>query len=186
MQRGIIQPAQVPDKTSIVFEMPVKQISLSVAAVIILAVIIGFSLLDSREIDDDLLFQRIDGVEQSFRQLKGKPLLITFWSPSCVICMQEVKNFNQLYASHGGGSEFELLALSMYYDRPDWVIETSRQAGMQYPVYFDLQKHLSRAFGNVVATPTSFLLDREGRIVYRHSGRLDFSELQTKLTQLIG
>ncbi len=166
--------------------MPVKLISLSLITLLVLVAVVGMARMADEQLDDDLVFQRIDGTEQTFQQLKGKPLLVTFWSPSCVVCMDEVDDFNQLYRNHAGGSEFELLALSMSYDRPDWVIETSRQAGMLYPVYFDLQKNLASAFGDVMATPTSFLLDRDGRIVYRHSGRLDFSLLGQKLTELKG
>lgn len=135
---------------------------------------------------DDLMFQRIDGIKHPLNELKGKPLLVTFWSPNCVVCMQEVEAFNRLYKNNKGGSEFELLALSMYYDRPDWVIDTSKKAGMLYPVYFDLQKKLSKAFGNVVATPTSFLINKQGEVVYRHAGRLDFSLLNNKLKDLMG
>ena len=166
--------------------MPVKLISLSVISLLVLAALVGMARMGGDPLDDDLLFQRIDGTEQTFQQLKGKPLLVTFWSPSCVICMDEVDDFNQLYRNNAGGEEFELLALSMSHDRPDWVIEASHKAGMLYPVYFDLQKNLASAFGNVIATPTSFLLDRDGRIVYRHAGRLDFSLLEQKLTALKG
>jgi cytochrome oxidase Cu insertion factor (SCO1/SenC/PrrC family) len=137
-------------------------------------------------IDNALPLQRVDGVRQQFGDFKGKPLLVTFWSPTCVICMAEVNDMNQLYQTANGGSDFELLAFSMYYDRPDWVMETRQQKAMQYPVYFDLEKKLSRAFGNVVATPTTFLIDARGQIVYRHAGRLDFDLLAQKLSQLAG
>lgn len=133
-----------------------------------------------------LSFQRIDGVTQSLADLQGKPLLVTFWSPECVLCMAEVTRLNQLYTDVQGGEKFELLALSMYYDRPDRVIESSQQSGMIYPVYFDLQKTLSNAFGRIVATPTSFLIDTEGKIVYRHAGVLDFTLIKQKLQQLTG
>ncbi len=166
--------------------MPVKNISLSVITILVLSALVGMAWMDNDQLDDDLVFQRIDGTEQTFQQLKGRPLLVTFWSPSCTICMQEVDEFNQLYRDQAGGTEFELLALSMYYDRPDWVIETSRRAGMLYPVYFDLQKQLSKAFGNVIATPTSFLVNRDGQIVNRYTGRLDFPLLEQKLTELKG
>lgn len=112
--------------------------------------------------------------------------MITFWSPSCVICMQEVEELNHLYTRHQGGKKFELLALSMYYDRPDWVIQSSTERNMQYPVYFDLQKTVSRAFGNVHATPTSFLLNSQGEVIYQHAGKLDFSIIHQKLTELTG
>jgi thiol-disulfide isomerase/thioredoxin len=138
------------------------------------------------EISDDQVFLRIDGIKQQFKDLKGKPILVTFWSPNCVLCLREVEHLNLLYNQHQGGQSFELLALSMYYDRPDWVIETSSRSGMRYPVYFDLDKQLSAAFGGVVATPTSFLLDRNGQVIYRHTGQLDFSVIEQKLKHLMG
>jgi thiol-disulfide isomerase/thioredoxin len=137
-------------------------------------------------IDDDLIFQRIDGTRQTFSQLKGKPLLVTFWSPTCSICMQEVETWNNIYQQNQAEQQFELLALSMYYDRPDWVIQTSQQKDMSYPVYLDLQNQLAQAFGNIVATPTTFLLDTSGEIIYRHTGKLDFNVIRKKLSQLTG
>lgn len=137
------------------------------------------------ELPNTLQFQRIDGSRHDLGRLKGKPSLIVFWSPSCRVCLQEVEHFNQLYKSHRGGQDFELLALSMYYDRPDWVIETSREQNMRYPVYFDLKQEISKAFGNVVATPTSFLLNSRTEIVYRWTGKVDFSLVQQKLEELM-
>ena len=137
-------------------------------------------------LSENLLFQRIDGAQQTLQEMKGKPVLVTFWSPNCLLCMKEVSQLNQLYHKHRGGEKFELLALSMYYDRPDLVIQTSAQSNMNYPVYFDLQKKLSEAFGHIVATPTSFLLNSSGKIVYQHSGRIDFTVVDQKLKQLIG
>lgn len=164
----------------------IKAITLVLFAAILLGVLLGLNRQAYPVLADDLVFQRIDGLQQPFQTFKGKPLLVTFWSPSCALCMREVDELNRLYREHQGDSGFELLALSMYYDRPDWVIETSRRMGMRYPVYFDLEKTLSAAFGNVVATPTTFLLNADGNVVYRHVGRLDFSLIEQKLSQLTG
>ncbi len=100
--------------------------------------------------------------------------------------MSEVNDLNLLYTRHQGGSQFELPALSMYYDRPDRDIEITKKTGMKYPIYFNLKKSLSAALGNILATPTSFLINRLGIVVYRHEGRLDFSQMSHKLTQFTG
>ena len=138
------------------------------------------------EIEKNLVLQRVDGVQQQLNDFIGKPLVVTFWSPSCAPCMHEIASFNELYQHHQGGKDFELLALSMYYDRPDWVLQTRQQQGMLYPVYLDLQKQLSRAFGDIVATPTTFLLDATGQVIYQHTGRVDFAYLSQKLSELTG
>jgi thiol-disulfide isomerase/thioredoxin len=161
-----------------------------VAFLLLLFVLASFTWKVSQQtypdIPDNLLFQRVDGLEQTFGEIKGKPVVVTFWSPSCVICLSEVDELNALYRRNQGGTKFELLAPSMYYDRPDWVIDSSEKTGMTYPVYFDLSKKLSKAFGNVVATPTTFLINSKGEIIYRHSGRLDFLYLQQQLKLAIG
>jgi len=166
--------------------MPTKLITF----LIIVTLLAGLSWLyqkpDYPELSDNLIFQRIDGTRQTMKELKGKPLMVTFWSPSCVICMQEVEELNHLYTELQGGKKFDLLALSMYYDRPDSIVESSTQSKMLYPVYLDLQQSLSKAFGNVVVTPTSFLINSSGEIIYQHVGRLDFSFINQKLKALIG
>lgn len=171
--------------------MPIKTKTFTLLILLILLVLSIFTIVQLQQqtyptLSGQLSFQRIDGVRQSLAELHGKPLLITFWSPECVLCMAEVTQLNQIYSELRGGENFELLALSMYYDRPDRVIETSLQSGMTYPVYFDLQKTLSNAFGRIVATPTSFLLNSDGKIVYRHAGVLDFTLIKLKLQQLTG
>lgn len=160
-------------------------------ALLLLVAVLGagyshFVRSDHPELPADLALQRIDGELQLLADLRGKPLLVTFWSPTCVVCMHEVKALNTLYRDKQGGQAFELLAISMFYDRPDTILETSARQGMQYPVYLDLQRELALAFGDIVVTPTSFLVDPDGAIVYRHVGELDFELLNRKLNDLIG
>ena len=166
--------------------MTTKLITFLLISVFLAGLVYAVNQPSYPELSEKLVFQRIDGTRQTLQELKGKPLLVTFWSPNCLVCMQEVSHFNQLYTDLQGGEKFELLALSMYYDRPDWVVQSSVEFNMQYPVYFDLQKNLSKAFGNIVATPTSFLLNSSGEIIYQHAGRIDFAIIHQKLKQLIG
>ncbi len=88
--------------------------------------------------------------------------------------MHKVEQFSQLFQQFMGGEKLELLANSMYFDRPSPVIKSSTDKRMLYPIYFDLQKTASIALGNIIATPTSFLLNASGDIIYKHAGRVDF------------
>lgn len=167
----------------------IKTVTLFTLATLVIASVTSVIQLQKEAFPDlsgELVFKGIDGSKRSLNSYKGKPLLITFWSPNCTLCLAEVTHFNKLYNELQGGNNFELLALSMFYDRPDRVIASSKQSDMTYPVFFDLQKKLSKAFGNIVATPTSFLLSRDGQIIYRHVGVLDFPLLKQKLIHLIG
>ncbi len=139
------------------------------------------------KIPDTLTFLRADGVKQVFSSFKGKQLVVIFWSPSCVICMQEVPELNQLYLSRdGGGSRFDLLAVSMSYDRPDSVIEAYKNAKMAYPVYLDLNNNIASAFGNITVTPTLFIIDSNGKVTYQSQGKQDIPDIVDKLNILAG
>jgi thiol-disulfide isomerase/thioredoxin len=166
--------------------MPTKLITILLACSIISISIFWLRQPVYPTLSDQLLLQRIDGKQQQLGDIRGKPALVAFWSPSCAPCMQEVGELNQLYTQLEGGRKFELLAFSMVYDRPDQVILTSKRASMLYPVYLDLSNELSRAFGNIVATPSLFLINAEGEITYQHSGKSDFTLISQKLKKLIG
>lgn len=166
--------------------MLTKFVALLLSMTVLAVVWMNLSTGTYPKIPNELTFQRIDGQQHTFKDILGKPLLVTFWSPSCAICMHEVDALNRLYSDQQGGSRFELLGLSMYHDRPDSVLESSQRAGMIYPVYLDLDKQLSLAFGNVMTTPTTFLINAEGNIVFRHSGKLDISKITQKINALAG
>jgi len=166
--------------------MSTKLITIVLASSIISILFFWLQQPSYPTLSEQLLLQRIDGKQQQLGDIRGKPALVAFWSPSCAPCMQEVAELNQLYTQLEGGRKFELLALSMTYDRPDHVIFTSKRASMLYPVYLDLSNELSRAFGDIVATPALFLLNAEGEITYQHSGKSDFTLITQKLKKLIG
>lgn len=166
--------------------MPKKLITFFILLIVFTGAIYKLQQQSYPDLPENLLFQRIDGTNQTLAEFSGRPLLVTFWSPNCVICLQEVDQLNAFYKTYRGGKQFELLAISMYYDRPDQVIQISQQTNMQFPVYFDLLKEVSRAFGHIVATPTSFLIDTSGQIIYHQTGPINFSLVGQKLKQLTG
>ncbi len=164
--------------------MPTRNLLLSFALIAIAIVLTLSQRQVYPQIDRTLMLQRIDGVQQHFADFHGKPLLVTFWSPTCVICMHEVDALNNLYEQGGRGHDFELLGISMFYDRPDHVLAAHNRAAMQYPVYLDLDSAIATAFGRVQVTPTSFVINSSGEIVLKLDGKLDFNLINKKLKQL--
>jgi peroxiredoxin len=74
----------------------------------------------------------------------------------------------------------------MPYDPPNYVLKFSKDRRLPFSVALDIQGEAVRAFGNVNMTPTSFLIDREGRILEKKTGELDFAELKGKLDKQFG
>jgi peroxiredoxin len=58
----------------------------------------------------------------------------------------------------------------MDYDQPAFVAHFARSRALPFGVAFDQSGALARAFGDVKQTPTTFLIDKQGRIVKRYLG----------------
>jgi peroxiredoxin len=111
------------------------------------------------------------------KALRGKVVLVNFWATTCEVCARELPQIvatYKIYASRG----FEVIAVAMPYDRPDWVVDYARRQELPFTVALDFEGTINRAFGGVEATPTGFLIDKQGRILQRIVGEPDFARLR--------
>lgn len=128
----------------------------------------------------DLTLEIIDGRKLNLTQLKGRPVLVTFWATSCPGCIKEMPHLIDLYKALNPRG-LEIIGIAMPYDRPDHVLEMVRQKQLPYPIALDLQGTAMHAFDEVKLTPTSFLIDPQGRIVMHKIGEMDMAKLQQQI-----
>jgi peroxiredoxin len=80
---------------------------------------------------------------------------------------------------------FETLAVAMPYDPPAYVMAFAKSRALPFKVVMDLDGRLAKNFGDVQITPTTFLLDQQGRLVKRYVGVPDFDGLHRLIDQLL-
>lgn len=128
-------------------------------------------------------FESIAGQPIQLSSLFGKPVLITFWATDCPACVREIPHLIDLYQQyHIKG--LEIIAVAMYYDIPSHVVEMTRMKQIPYPVTLDVSAQHAKAFGQVMLTPTTFLIDSKGIIVDKFIGKLPNS-IATQIEQLL-
>ena len=71
----------------------------------------------------------------------------------------------------------EAIFVAMPYDRPDRVLAYARSKALPFKVVLDVKGEINLGFGHVRATPTTFIVDKRGRIVERILGAPDFARL---------
>jgi thioredoxin-related protein len=78
---------------------------------------------------------------------------------------------------------FELIAVAMSYDPPNHVLNYSQKNALPFPVMHDGYGEIAASFNDVRVTPTAFILDKEGKLIRRIIGELDFVALHALLDE---
>lgn len=108
----------------------------------------------------------------TLQQLRGRPVLIDFWTWDCVNCVRNapvIERLHRRFADRG------LVVIGVHtpefaHERPlDGVQAAVRRLRLSYPVVQDNDFGIWKAFGNRY-WPAAWLVDADGRIVYRHEG----------------
>ena len=131
-----------------------------------------------------MTFTTLKGEKLNIGELRGRPVLVTFWATTCPGCLKEMPHLVELYEELGNAG-FELIGVAMSYDPPNRVLELTTERQLPYPIALDLDGALAAAFGNVMLTPTSFLIDPDGRIIKHKIGEMDIGELRQQIENLL-
>ena len=79
----------------------------------------------------------------------------------------------------------EVIGIAMPYDRPDYVMEMVKSKNVPYLIAFDLKSEAVRAFGNVSLTPTTFLIDSQGKIVKKKIGEMNMDVWKKRIISIL-
>jgi thiol-disulfide isomerase/thioredoxin len=120
-------------------------------------------------------------------ELRGRVVLIEFWTFGCYNCrntLPSVKRWNERYREQG------LTVIGVH--SPEFAYERKAEnlrrevasLGIAYPVVTDNDYQTWDAYG-VSGWPTSFLLDKQGRIRWQHVGEGDYDEAERLIQQLL-
>ncbi|MCA3250168.1 MAG: TlpA family protein disulfide reductase [Pseudomonadota bacterium] len=129
-------------------------------------------------------FTLLDGTPSSTVDLRGQVVLMNFWATTCAACVRKMPQFIELHARYGGQG-LATVAVAMPWDPPASVSHFAQTRRLPFGVVIDTQGLVARAFGDVTATPTSFLIDRRGKVAHRHTGEHDFAALGRQIERLL-
>jgi peroxiredoxin len=126
----------------------------------------------------DVTFATITGQKIALKELRGKPVIVTFWATDCPGCIKEIPHLIDLYNQyHQQG--LEIIAVAMYYDPPNHVVTLTEDQHLPYHVALDLTAEIAHAFGDVQLIPSTFLISPDGLITLKKTGNFDPAEIKT-------
>lgn len=124
------------------------------------------------------------GHEQPLSQWRGQVVVLNFWASWCAPCREEIPDFVALRTQHRPkGVEFVGIAI----DNPANVTQFLQRLSVNYPILIGegAAHALARQLGNPTgALPYTVVLDRDGRVVLAHLGRLPRATLEKTLREI--
>lgn len=109
------------------------------------------------------------GDSVSLGELHGRVVLLNVWATWCPPCRQEIP---VLQALHEENAERGLEVVGVSVDaagEAEAVRRFADQFGITYPIWHDPQERIASTF-RTTGVPTTLLIDREGRLLWRHLG----------------
>lgn len=143
--------------------------------------------MDSLESAPPISATDLDGVERSLAEFSGKVVVVNFWATWCPPCLSELPSMQRLWERFGDG-DFVMLGVNVGEDRQtvlDFV--QSFDTPIDYPLLTDDDLKVVKRWP-VFGLPTTFVIDRKGRIVYKALGERDWADpgIEAAIVELIG
>jgi thiol-disulfide isomerase/thioredoxin len=131
----------------------------------------------------DFTVRDLDGRAISSASLRGKVTLINFWATWCGPCRAEIPDLVALQQKYK--DTLQIIGISQDEAPGDVVRRFAAEHKVNYPIVM-MTPELEKLFPGIVALPTSFVLDRDGRIVQKHVGMLTSSTTEAEARALAG
>jgi len=132
-------------------------------------------VLNQPMVPRDFTLQLLSGASASLSSYKGKVVILNFWATWCPPCRAEMPSMENLYQRFKDNG-LEILAVNMG-ENPITVrlfIQNNRHT---FPVPLDSNNRIGALYG-VEAIPTSYILDRDGKIIARIVGSIHWDTPQ--------
>ncbi len=115
----------------------------------------------------DFTLKSSGGENLRLSEFRGEVVMINFWASWCGPCRQEMPLLDELYSQYKPMG-FTILGVNVEEDSTQ-AKQMLKDSPVNFPVLFDNQSEVSKLY-NVVAMPSTVLVDRDGNVRYLHKG----------------
>src|SRR5450432_2707483 len=128
----------------------------------------------------ELKVTAVDGSEINLSKLRGKVVLLDFWSTRCPPCLEELPNILATYNKfHGKG--FEIIGISIDQNK-ETLIRFIKARGITWPQYLDEARRINQRF-EINGLPILWLINKEGLVATKNAQHDLQGSVEKLLTQ---
>lgn len=125
----------------------------------------------------DFTLKDLKGTQVTLKNFKGRVVFLNFWATWCPPCRREMPSMERLYKQLKD-RDFTMLAVDMQ-ESEKRVRAFISEFSLSFPVLLDLNGDISSLYG-IVGLPTTYIIDREGKIIGKAVGPRDWSSQESK------
>jgi len=116
----------------------------------------------------DFELPALDGKNLKLSDLRGKAVLLNFWATYCGPCKIEMPWFVELQKEYGPQG-FQIIGVAMDDASLEDIAKFAKEMGVNYPILLG-KESVGQSYGGVSVLPTTFFLDRDGKLIAREFG----------------
>lgn len=123
------------------------------------------------------------GATVDLAKLRGKAVVVNFWATWCPPCRAEIPGFITVYKKYKGKG-LEIVGVSL--DEKGWGVINPfiKKHEIPYPVVLG-DMNVAEAYGGIRSIPTTFFVDRKGKIADQHVGYMSEEDFERKVKSLL-
>lgn len=131
----------------------------------------------------ELSLTDIAGNPSSLADYRGQVVLVNLWATWCPPCKEEMPALESFYRRHVDEG-FVIIAINDGDPAPD-VIQFVEEYGLTFPVWLDPMYIATEQAFKTLNLPSSFVIDRDGKIVLSWVGGINLKALEKHVTPVI-
>ncbi len=138
----------------------------------------------------DFTLETLSGEKMTLSDLKGKKVILNFWATWCGPCRKEMPHLQAYYEDYAEKDDVVIIAANTTYN--EYGAKDKRKENVQafldsldvtFPVLLMPDDSIIKEY-RVLTIPSTFMIDREGRIQHHIVGPLDEKAIREYVTQL--
>jgi thiol-disulfide isomerase/thioredoxin len=152
-------------------------------AVLIAFLTVSFAPGQEKAQAPNFVLKNAAGQPVELAKLRGKAVVVNFWATWCGPCRAEIPGMLDVYQKYRGKG-LEIVGISV--DRDGWQVINPmvKRLNITYPVVLG-NGQVIEAYGGIDAIPTTFFVDRKGRILRRQVGAMSKEDFEKEVKSLL-